>query len=54
MAVMTYVALGEREPALRLLESASREVLEDLNRQPDLAQFSLDPRYQQIRARLAL
>ncbi len=50
-AVMTFEALSQREPALSLLQSASREVLEDLSRQPDLAQFSQDPRYQQLRAR---
>jgi tetratricopeptide (TPR) repeat protein len=44
-AVMTLEAAGRRTDAISLLASASPEQLRDLRRQPDLAQFSRDPRF---------
>ena len=52
-AAMAYEALGDRAQALAAVESCSREVLEDLIRQPDLALFSQDPRFIQLRARVS-
>jgi len=46
-AVLTYEALGERERAWKLLAEAPKELLQELNRQPDLAEFSRDPRFQE-------
>ena len=46
--VLTYEALGERGHALEALGSASPGLVRDLARHPDLADFSRDPRFQQI------
>jgi tetratricopeptide (TPR) repeat protein len=50
-AVLTYEALGERERALAVLERATPELLHELNRQPDLADFRHDPRFLQLVSR---
>jgi eukaryotic-like serine/threonine-protein kinase len=47
-AVLTYEALGQRERALGVLERATPELLRELDRQPDLADFRQDPRFQQL------
>jgi tetratricopeptide (TPR) repeat protein len=44
-SVMTMEALGRREEALAFASEASTEQLKDLRRQPDLAEFSRDPRF---------
>jgi serine/threonine protein kinase/tetratricopeptide (TPR) repeat protein len=47
-AVLTYEALGQRNRALAVLERATPELLRELDRQPDLADFRQDPRFQQL------
>jgi tetratricopeptide (TPR) repeat protein len=47
-AVLTYETLHEREHALAVLETATSEMLHELDRQPDLADFRQDPRFQQL------
>jgi tetratricopeptide (TPR) repeat protein len=47
-AVLTYEALGERESALAVLDKATPELLHELDRQPDLADFRHDPRFLQL------
>jgi serine/threonine-protein kinase len=42
--LMTLEALGRRTEALPLLDNASAEQLQDLRRQPDLAEFFRDPK----------
>jgi eukaryotic-like serine/threonine-protein kinase len=44
-AVMSFEALGRRADALALSADASPEQLKDLRRQPDLAEFSRDPKF---------
>ena len=51
MAVLCHETLGDRERALKLLELAPAEVLDDLRRQPDLKRFSEDSRFIQLRKR---
>ena len=46
--VLTYEALGERERAIQALSGASPQVLYALDRQPDLADFRQDLRFQQL------
>jgi tetratricopeptide (TPR) repeat protein len=50
-AVLTYEALGERDKAIEALNGATPDLLRELNRQPDLADFSQDPRFRQLVAR---
>ncbi len=47
-AVLTYEALGERDHAIGALEGATPDLIRELNRQPDLADFSQDPRFRQL------
>jgi len=47
-AVLTYVALGETDRALEILRTASAEVVRELNRHPDLAEFRRDVRFQEL------
>ena len=47
-AVLTYEALGERDQGIKVLGLATPEVLADLNRQPDLADFRQDIRFKQV------
>jgi serine/threonine protein kinase/tetratricopeptide (TPR) repeat protein len=47
-AVLTYEALGERERSLAVLQTATPEMIHELDRQPDLADFRQDPRFQQL------
>jgi eukaryotic-like serine/threonine-protein kinase len=51
-AVLTYETLGEREQAIKVLGAATPEVLNKLNRQPDLAGFREDVRFQQVVAQI--
>lgn len=44
-AAISYEALGERERALAVLESAPPDVLRELSRQPDLTGLRADPRF---------
>jgi len=44
-AVLTYEALGKRDRALEVLQSATSDVLQELNRQPDLAGLRQDPHF---------
>jgi tetratricopeptide (TPR) repeat protein len=50
-AVLTYEALKERERAIQVLGGATPEVLRELDRQPDLAGFRQDSRFQQLVAK---
>src|SRR5438270_2292645 len=50
-AVLTYEALGERDRAIQILDTATPHLLRELDRQPDLADFSHDSRFRQIVAR---
>ena len=47
-AVLTYEALGERDQAIKVLGLATPEVLEELKRHPDLADFRHDIRFIQV------
>ncbi len=47
-AVLTYEALGERDRAIQVLKGAKPEMLHELDRQPDLADFRLDSRFRQL------
>lgn len=50
-AVVMYEMLGRRDRALAIIETATSDVLRELDRQPDLADFRLDPRFSQLKAR---
>jgi serine/threonine-protein kinase len=47
-AVTAYEALGQREKALAVLHRASRQLLEELSRQPDVRDLQRDPRFQAL------
>jgi tetratricopeptide (TPR) repeat protein len=47
-AVLTYEALGQRDRAIQVLDSATPDLLRELDRQPDLADFSRDSRFRQL------
>jgi tetratricopeptide (TPR) repeat protein len=51
-AVLTYEALGQRDQAIKVLSLATPEVLVELNRQPDLADFRQDIRFTQVVAQI--
>jgi tetratricopeptide (TPR) repeat protein len=50
-AVVMYEMLGRRDRALAIAETATSEVLRELDRHPDLADFRLDPRFRQLKAK---
>lgn len=50
-AVILYETLGQRDRALAIAETATPDVLGEFDRQPDLADFSLDSRFRQLKAR---
>lgn len=50
-AVLTYEALGERGKAVDVLDQAGLELLRELDRHPDLAEFSRDVRFRQLLSR---
>jgi eukaryotic-like serine/threonine-protein kinase len=52
-AVLTYEALGERDRAIQVLKGAKPEILHELDRQPDLADFRLDPRFRKLVAEIS-
>jgi tetratricopeptide (TPR) repeat protein len=45
-AVLTYEALHQRDKAIAALQGATPELLRELRRHPDLADFCQDPRFQ--------
>lgn len=47
-AVLTYEALHQRDRAVRSLNGATPELLHQLDRHPDLADFRQDPRFQEV------
>jgi tetratricopeptide (TPR) repeat protein len=47
-AVLTYEALGQRNKAIGVLRATTPEVLRELDRHPDLADFRQDPRFRQL------
>ena len=44
-AVICYEAMGQRDRALAILQSAPADLIRELSRQPDLAQLRQDPRF---------
>jgi serine/threonine protein kinase/tetratricopeptide (TPR) repeat protein len=50
-AVLTYEALGQRDRAIQVLDAATPDLLHELDRQPDLADFNQDSRFRQIVAK---
>lgn len=50
-AVVMYEMLDRRDRALTIAETAPRDVLRELDRQPDLADFRNDPRFRELRSR---
>jgi Flp pilus assembly protein TadD len=47
-AVITYEILGDRENALKALANATRSLLMDMSRHPDLRNLGLDPRFRDM------
>jgi tetratricopeptide (TPR) repeat protein len=47
-AVLTYEALGLRQQAMSILSSATAELLREIDRDPDLADFSQDLRFKRL------
>ncbi len=50
-AVVLYEMLGRRDRALEIAERATPDVVLELDRQPDLADFRQDPRFRQLKAK---
>jgi tetratricopeptide (TPR) repeat protein/predicted Ser/Thr protein kinase len=50
-AVVMYEMLGQRGRALEIAETAPSDVLRELDRQPDLADFRRDPRFSELKAK---
>jgi len=50
-AVLTYEVLGKRDRAFQLLKGTNSQVLQELSRQPDLAEFRRDPRFKELVAK---
>lgn len=51
-AVLTYEALGQRDQAIQVLSGATPELFQELDRQPDLADFRQDIRFKQVVAQI--
>ena len=51
-AVLTYEALHQRDRAIAVLTNATPDLLHELERHPDLADFCRDPRFQQLVAQV--
>jgi tetratricopeptide (TPR) repeat protein len=51
-AVLTYEALGLRDRAIQVLSGAAPELFQELDRQPDLADFRQDIRFKQVVAQI--
>ncbi|HET9366050.1 MAG TPA: tetratricopeptide repeat protein, partial [Candidatus Angelobacter sp.] len=49
--ILTYEALANREKAMAIAATAPSSVLRELNRQPDMAEFSKDPRFKVLMAK---
>ena len=47
-AAITYEVLHRRDDTLRVLRSAPKRLLEELNRQPDVKDLQKDPRFQEL------
>jgi len=47
-AVLTYDLLGRRQEAMTILSMAPAELLREIDRDPDLADFSRDPRFKRL------
>lgn len=47
-AAIMYEILHQREDTLRILQHASKRLLEELNRQPDVNELQKDPRFQEL------
>ena len=47
-AILVYEAMGQRDRAVEIARCAPRDLLRELRRHPDLAEFSRDPRYVQL------
>jgi Flp pilus assembly protein TadD len=52
-AVLVYEALHQRNRAIEVLSGASPELLHELDRQPDLADFRQDSRFRALVAKIA-
>jgi tetratricopeptide (TPR) repeat protein len=52
LAVLTYEALGQRDHAIQVLSGATPELFQELDRQPDLADFRQDIRFKQVVAQI--
>jgi cytochrome c-type biogenesis protein CcmH/NrfG len=52
MAVLAYEAMGQRDQAIQVLSGATPELFEELDRQPDLADFRQDTRFKQVVAQI--
>jgi len=50
-AVLTYEMLGDRERALKILETTTANILPELDRHPDLADFREDRRFKELKAK---
>jgi len=50
MATLTYEALNQRNMAFSLLRQASPDLIRELKRQPDLAEFRVDSRFKELEA----
>ena len=51
-AVLTYEALHQRDRAIDVLANATPDLLHELERHPDLADFCRDPRFQKLAAKI--
>ena len=47
-AVLTYEVLGERDETIQILKTAPKSLLEDLGRQPDLADLQTNSRFRKL------
>jgi serine/threonine-protein kinase len=50
-AVLTFELLGDRERALKIAETATSNVIAELDRHPDLADFREDRRFKELKAK---
>jgi tetratricopeptide (TPR) repeat protein len=52
-AVLTYEVLGQRSRALEVAGTATKDLVRELDRHPDLAGFRDDPRFRELKAKKA-
>jgi hypothetical protein len=50
MSVLTYEALGMRDAAIAILRTSPPEIVQDVKRWPDLADFTADSRFIEMTA----